>query len=464
MQSDGYHALGGPSYENQASCFNTRNRETLYISCWAAAPQFEAKSDREIVETLAGKLGLDTAALFPYTTEEVHAYRIANATVVQEDGETYGPLVTITQEDIDRLGVKGLVLQEDKISWDEIVANGIYHVARKEGDNLGWIAYEDFRRDPEGNPRASASGKIELFCQAKTDMLDRLGFVSESIPPYATYLRPLHGYEDSFEDWEAKKKGAYPLQVFNSHYLRRAHSAFDTNVWLREAFKSPVFMNAADAAERGIENGAYPAAKMHSYSRTCNHCASPACVANCPTGAMYQADDGTVQHNDAECIGCQTCVNSCPYGIPQYDEEQNISRKCDSCKAYRDAGMNPVCVDACCIRVLFQRPTLEVRRSYRAAGFAPLEGHHVADDHLSLELGFMAALAGRALEGAEQEDEEAQEAALVESVKFLAEHLRCWLDDYATALAQEADAGFYAHAARAAADFVEADYRWLTGR
>lgn len=115
-------------------------------------------------------------------------------------------------------------------------------------------------------------------------------------------------------------------------------------------------------------------------------------------------------------------------------------------------------------RVLFQRPTLEVRRSYRAAGFAPVEGHHVADDHLSLELGFMALLAGRALEGAEQEDKEAQAAALVESVKFLAEHLRCWLDDYATALAQEAHAGFYAHAARAAADFVEADYRWLIGR
>ncbi|MEC4177008.1 molecular chaperone TorD family protein [Adlercreutzia sp. R7] len=115
-------------------------------------------------------------------------------------------------------------------------------------------------------------------------------------------------------------------------------------------------------------------------------------------------------------------------------------------------------------RVLFQRPTLEVRRSYRAAGFAPVEGHHVADDHLSLELGFMALLAGRAFEGAEQKDEEAQEAALAESEKFLDEHLRCWLGDYAAALAQEADAGFYAHAARAAADFIEADYRWLAGR
>lgn len=112
------------------------------------------------------------------------------------------------------------------------------------------------------------------------------------------------------------------------------------------------------------QTGAYPVATMYSYSRTCNHCASPACVANCPTGAMYQADDGTVQHNDAECIGCQSCVNSCPYEIPQYDEEQNISRKCDSCKAYRDAGMNPVCVDACCMRVLDFGDLDELRAKY----------------------------------------------------------------------------------------------------
>lgn len=100
------------------------------------------------------------------------------------------------------------------------------------------------------------------------------------------------------------------------------------------------------------QTGTYPNAKMFSFSGTCNHCANPACVANCPVGAMYVGEDGTVQHDDELCIGCQTCVNSCPYGVPQYDAEQNLARKCDACKPYRDAGMNPVCVDACCMRVL----------------------------------------------------------------------------------------------------------------
>ena len=85
---------------------------------------------------------------------------------------------------------------------------------------------------------------------------------------------------------------------------------------------------------------------------SCNHCESPACVANCPTGAMYKDDDGTVQHDDEACIGCQTCVNSCPYSAPQFIEEDKIVQKCDTCRALREAGHDPVCVEACPMRAI----------------------------------------------------------------------------------------------------------------
>lgn len=101
------------------------------------------------------------------------------------------------------------------------------------------------------------------------------------------------------------------------------------------------------------EIGTYPAPKMYHFAGTCNHCASPACVAVCPTGAMYKDEEtGIVLHNDEECIGCQSCVNSCPYGVPQYIEKLGITQKCDTCKSIRDAGGNPTCVDACIARVL----------------------------------------------------------------------------------------------------------------
>ncbi len=100
------------------------------------------------------------------------------------------------------------------------------------------------------------------------------------------------------------------------------------------------------------ENGKYPTVKAYHWSATCNHCENPACVNNCPTGAMYKSDEGVVLHDDAVCIGCQTCVNSCPYGVPQYIEETGKSGKCDSCVAFRKNGKNPACVDACVMRCL----------------------------------------------------------------------------------------------------------------
>ena len=61
-----------------------------------------------------------------------------------------------------------------------------------------------------------------------------------------------------------------------------------------------------------METGTYPTAQAYHYSMACNHCETPACVVNCPSGAMHKGDDGTVQHDDEICIGCQTCVQSCP--------------------------------------------------------------------------------------------------------------------------------------------------------
>ena len=41
-----------------------------------------------------------------------------------------------------------------------------------------------------------------------------------------------------------------------------------------------------------FETGAYPSAVLYHYSSSCNHCEEPACVANCPTGAMYIDEEG----------------------------------------------------------------------------------------------------------------------------------------------------------------------------
>ncbi|MCI8514298.1 MAG: 4Fe-4S dicluster domain-containing protein [Lachnospiraceae bacterium] len=103
---------------------------------------------------------------------------------------------------------------------------------------------------------------------------------------------------------------------------------------------------------RSYESGSYPDAKIYHYSASCNHCEKPACVTACPSGAMYQAEDGTVICDTELCDGCQACVAICPYEVPQYIEETGKVGKCDACAGLRAKGENPACVDACLMRCL----------------------------------------------------------------------------------------------------------------
>ncbi|MBE3584622.1 MAG: 4Fe-4S binding protein [Thermoanaerobacter sp.] len=47
----------------------------------------------------------------------------------------------------------------------------------------------------------------------------------------------------------------------------------------------------------------------------CRHCAEPACVDACPTGAMLRdKTTGLVRHRADRCVGCWMCVMACPTG------------------------------------------------------------------------------------------------------------------------------------------------------
>ena len=98
---------------------------------------------------------------------------------------------------------------------------------------------------------------------------------------------------------------------------------------------------------RTYETGVFPTPGYYHFSSTCNHCLSPMCVRVCPSGAMHVAEDESVQLDEGICIGCKNCVNSCPYGVPQYFEDKEIAGKCNMCVDLTIKGENPVCVDAC---------------------------------------------------------------------------------------------------------------------
>lgn len=92
---------------------------------------------------------------------------------------------------------------------------------------------------------------------------------------------------------------------------------------------------------------------LYHVATACNHCAEPACVSTCPTGAMYKdGETGLVLHDDEACIGCESCVKACPYGQPVLIESLGIVHKCDACAGLRIQGEAPSCVASCPQRVL----------------------------------------------------------------------------------------------------------------
>lgn len=123
-----------------------------------------------------------------------------------------------------------------------------------------------------------------------------------------------------------------------------------------------------------FECGTYPDVAMFHLNTSCNHCESPACVANCPTGAMIKRDeDGIVYVDESVCIGCGTCANACPYGAPKVSEERGVTSKCNFCMDYLDEGGRPACVDACLMRCLDFGDIAELREKYGdACDVAPL--------------------------------------------------------------------------------------------
>lgn len=228
------------------------NREALFWMDRVIDPLFETKDDAWIDRQLGLRLGVYKESDQEISDKQQAFNKIAGATVLGEDGKTPETLVTITQEDLDALGVTGQP-QTGRISIMEFKKNGSYQVPRKEGDNYTYIALKDFREDPEKNPLPTESGKIELNCKKLAEDIKALGW--SIIRPIPTYIPAERGYEATFSDWKNKVKGPYPLQMYNKHYFRRSHSEFDNVLQLREAFPNEFAMNPIDAKARGIQNG-----------------------------------------------------------------------------------------------------------------------------------------------------------------------------------------------------------------
>lgn len=278
---------------------------------------YESKSDFEVAFMLADRLGVDGMERLGHDEKQGWFNQIATTQVIDtaqtasSGAPTYKPLVTITQDDIDRYGVAGMP-QDGEIGLEEFLEKGIYRFKRESGDLGHHIAFKQFRDDPEGNPLGTVSGKLEIYCQAKSDWFD---MIHENWPNYTPVsplpklLPTIRGYVQSFEDWEKKVPGKYPYQVSNSHYLRGAHSDNNNLEWGRKILAQPLFISKEDAETKGIATG--DIVKVSSPAGTVirrasvNRCIMPGTL-ELPHGSRPVIDPET----GIDCGGCDNTLTS----------------------------------------------------------------------------------------------------------------------------------------------------------
>lgn len=88
--------------------------------------------------------------------------------------------------------------------------------------------------------------------------------------------------------------------------------------------------------------------------RICNHCLNPACVASCPSGAIYKrGEDGIVLINQEKCRAWRMCVTACPYKKAYFNWNTGKSEKCILCFPRLESGQAPACMHSCVGRIRY---------------------------------------------------------------------------------------------------------------
>ena len=69
-----------------------------------------------------------------------------------------------------------------------------------------------------------------------------------------------------------------------------------------------------------------------SFALQCRHCDDAPCIEACMTGAMHRdAVTGAVLSDPDRCVGCWMCVMVCPVGAVTRGTNRHVVSKCDLC-------------------------------------------------------------------------------------------------------------------------------------
>ncbi len=202
-------------------------REDIAMTHWeptivamrpAIPPQGEARDDYAIFATLAERLGAGTA--------------------FTEGRDAEGWIRHLWDQARQRAGEAGFALP----SLEALRATGTAELPAPEAET---VLLAEFRADPEANPLATPSGRIELFSERIA------GFGYEDCPGHPVWRAP-------FEWLGGAEAARHPLHLISNQPAARLHGQLDPGAASRAtkiAGREPLAMHPEDAAARGLSDG-----------------------------------------------------------------------------------------------------------------------------------------------------------------------------------------------------------------
>jgi nitrate reductase / nitrite oxidoreductase, beta subunit len=217
-----------------------------------------------------------------------------------------------------------------------------------------WEDQEKYKGGWELPDKKNALPQLKL--QNRVQALGNL-FSNPSMPTMDDYYEPWsYEYDQLFNAapmddqptaWPVSKVDGKPMEI-------EAGPNWDDDLSGSQIYASndPMFQNLSEAEKQQL----FSIERLFYFylPRMCNHCVNPACVAACPSGAIYKrGEDGIVLINQDKCRGWRMCISACPYKKTFYNWATGKSEKCILCFPRLETGQAPACFHSCVGRIRY---------------------------------------------------------------------------------------------------------------
>ncbi|MBI3675481.1 MAG: nitrate reductase subunit beta [Proteobacteria bacterium] len=206
----------------------------------------------------------------------------------------------------------------------------------------------------KGGWLVNKNGKLQPRLGAKWRILANI-FANPDLPEIDDYYEPftfdyqhLHTAPDS-----KHMPTARPRSLVTGQRMEKIEGGPNWEEILGGEFSK----RSKDANFEGVQKeiyGQFENTFMMYLPRLCEHCLNPACVAVCPSGAIYKREeDGIVLIDQDKCRGWRMCVSGCPYKKVYYNWQSGKSEKCILCYPRLEVGQPTVCSETCVGRIRY---------------------------------------------------------------------------------------------------------------